>query len=633
MILVRKDLWVGEVSNVKWVDIEAVVCELVIGKKKVLLACVYRPPSYHVDMNDKLLQGITAMCDVAKDQILICGDFNYRGIDWANDMVEGSSCSDQAKFYDACQDRFLQQHVRECTRSRGSDEPSLIDLILTHDQMEVEDLRYLPPIGKSDHCVLAFHFTIDQANQVKSSFQRRNFHKADYCKANLLFKSIDWSQELSDKSLENAWQTFLHHYNDIVEKTVPFYQGNGRRPRKKWMTSGVLSLIQRKEVLWKAYRKNKKSKRNQRRYNKIRNKVTAAIRRAKYAFEHQLAREVRDNPRAFFSYARSQTSLKEELKAVKKADGQLTSTLTETCEIMNTEFEKVYTKTDKSPLFTSTLIAEDNLQHIDITVADVERVLFHLKTPSAPGPDGINVMMLKECAKVLCQPLHTIFVKSLQSSYLPHDWKRANITPIYKKGNKTDPLNYRPVSLTSSVCKILEKLIQKKVMEYLENTSFFTRHQHGFRSGMSCLTQLLEYFSDIEDMIDDGNCVDVIYIDCRKAFDTVPHNHLLAKIENAGIGGNVKKWIQSFLENREQRVVINNNYSSWRRVWSGVPQGSVLGPTLFLIYVNDLLDNLDSQGKLFADDAKVYRRIQGDQDNDLLNDSYRRIYVNCMTGA
>ena len=306
----------------------------------------------------------------------------------------------------------------------------------------------------------------------------------------------------------------------------------------------------------------------------------------------------------------------------------MTSTLTKTCDVINTEFEKVFTKCDGSSLAsTCTTPPMNSLMCIDLTMEDVKKALSSLKTPSAPGPDGVNPLMLKECAEAVCQPFHKLFTDSLTSGRMPRDWKRANITPIYKKGCKTDPSNYRPISLTSVVSKVLEKLIREKIVSHLETTGYLSRHQHGFRSGKSCLTQLLEYFGDIENMLDEGRSVDAVYLDCRKAFDTVPHKLLIDKVETAGIGGDVKNWIGNFLEDREQRVVIKNCHSTWKRVVSGVPQGSVLGPTLFLIYINDVLDNLSSKGKLFADDAKIYRKMDSTQDRYLLQDDLNKLHT------
>ena len=255
------------------------------------------------------------------------------------------------------------------------------------------------------------------------------------------------------------------------------------------------------------------------------------MRKAKYDFEHQLAQEIKLHPRAFYAYARSKTTVKEQVLGVTKEDGEMTSTVEETCEEMNRQFQKVFTNTEniKPPIMSA--FKGKKLDQCDtITADDVKTLSLHLKTPSAPGPDGVHPIMLKECAPSLAKPLSIIFQKSLASGHLPKDWKRANITPIFKKGRHTDPSNYRPVSLTSVPCKIMEKLIRKRVMEHLESTNFLSTQQHGFRSKMSCLTQLLEYMFDLENALNEGDCIDALYLDCRKAFDTVPHEHLLAKL-------------------------------------------------------------------------------------------------------
>ena len=625
VILVRKELCAWERLDMECENVEVTTCDVKTRHGKITLACFYRPPNASSELNEKLCQALLKICNTSSKQKLICGDFNFREINWNQDTVKGSDSSEQAKFFHTCQDGFLYQHVREFTRARGKDDPSLLDLILTNDPMEVEQISYNAPIGKSDLCVLTFRLLMDRGDRQGGHLQRRNFYKGDYVQARQLFNSVQWEEELDGKNTEAAWDVFLKHFNDVVGKTVPMYQVN-MRTRKKWMTRYISKLIQSKDSAWKEYR-NSRTARHLRMYKRARNQTTAAIRKAKYNFEHKLADEVQSNPKAFFSYARNQTSIKGEVSFVMKEDGTMTSTLAETCEVMNKEFQRVFTRTDNIELpVVSSNQQENSLETIDLTIADVERALSSLKTSSAPGPDGVHPRMLKECAQALSHPLHTIFKASLTAGYVPRDWRRANVTPIFKKGDKADALNYRPISLTSVVCKVLEKLIRIKIVEHLEDISYFSQHQHGFRSGKSCLTQLLEYFADVEEILDDGDSVDAVYLDCRKAFDTVPHNHLLVKLEAAGIRGSVKTWIMRFLENREQRVTIRDSHSSWRRVWSGVPQGSVLGPTLFLIYVNDLLDNLDSSGKLFADDAKIYRRIKTVRDSIALQDDLIKLH-------
>ncbi|CAL4059585.1 unnamed protein product, partial [Meganyctiphanes norvegica] len=158
----------------------------------------------------------------------------------------------------------------------------------------------------------------------------------------------------------------------------------------------------------------------------------------------------------------------------------------------------------------------------------------------------------------------------------------------------------------------MERLVKDKIMDHLESNNLLSKHQHGFRSRRSCLTQLLEYFQEIHDFLDASDPVDAVYLDCKKAFDTVPHKRLIAKLKAYGITGKILKWIESFLSDRSQRVVIKGVLSESLPVWSGVPQGSVLGPVLFLIYINDLLVGILSSGKLFADDSKLFKRIQSE---------------------
>jgi retron-type reverse transcriptase len=173
---------------------------------------------------------------------------------------------------------------------------------------------------------------------------------------------------------------------------------------------------------------------------------------------------------------------------------------------------------------------------------------------------------------------------------IPEDWKNANVTAIFKKGGKNSPGNYRPVSLTSNICKIMERIIKDDIVNFLEKNQLIFNSQHGFRNKRSCLTNLLEFVEHVAEELDKGEPVDVIYLDFQKAFDKVPHKRLLEKLRAIGIRGILLNWIKQWLSGRKQRVVIKGKTSNWKEVRSGVPQGSILVPLLFIIIIrpNDI---------------------------------------------
>ena len=205
------------------------------------------------------------------------------------------------------------------------------------------------------------------------------------------------------------------------------------------------------------------------------------------------------------------------------------------------------------------------------------------------------------------------------------DWKTANVCPIVKKGSKSSPSNYRPVSLTCIVCKVLESIIKDEIFKHLLCNDMLLSSQHGFQSGRSCLSNLLEFLDDVSKLRDEGNSVDVIYLDFSKAFDKVPHDKLLIKVEALGIRGQILAWVRDYLADRKQRVVINGEQSEFADVTSGVPQGSVLGPVLFLIYINDLDVGLSCNIKKFADDTKIYGQVNNEADCRKLQDDLDRL--------
>ncbi|KAF2351729.1 Reverse transcriptase domain [Trinorchestia longiramus] len=209
------------------------------------------------------------------------------------------------------------------------------------------------------------------------------------------------------------------------------------------------------------------------------------------------------------------------------------------------------------------------------TVEEVEEQLSILNPYKSTEPDGLGPRILKETAKVISEPLTNIFNRSLETGIVPEDWKRANVTPIFEKGNKQIPTNYHPFSPTSVISKTIERLLKVRITKHLDDQNFITDIQHRFRKKCSCLTNLLDFFGEVNRLSDRTKAVDLVYLDFQKAFDKVPHERLMAKVEAHGMRGNYSRWIRNWLTGRTQRVVIHDQASDSTLVTSGVPQGSV----------------------------------------------------------
>ena len=254
------------------------------------------------------------------------------------------------------------------------------------------------------------------------------------------------------------------------------------------------------------------------------------------------------------------------------------------------------------------------MANFTITTQGIENLLKKLNLRKVNGPDLIPSRVLKECAPQIAPYLTIILNQSLSEQQLPRDWLTANICPVFKKGEGSTASNYRPISLTCVICKTMEHILYHHIMAHLEQLNILKDYQHGFRKGRSCETQLIITVDEITKSLDNRSQADLLILDFSKAFDTVPHARLLKKLEHYGINELVLGWIRSWLLNRSQRVIIDGASSNEVSVRSGVPQGTVLGPLMFLIYINDIGEHITSNLRLFADDSLLYCAIDIPQD-------------------
>ena len=259
--------------------------------------------------------------------------------------------------------------------------------------------------------------------------------------------------------------------------------------------------------------------------------------------------------------------------------------------------------------------------HLNITENGILKQLKNLNPNKASGPDSIKPKVLKELAEGIAPILTIIFRRSLETGEVPSDWRKAIVSPVFKKGERYKAENYRPISLTCICCKFMEHIITSHIMKHADKHNILYPLQHGFRSKRSCESQLIEFVDDITRNMSEGKQTDILVMDFSKAFDKVSHSLLVHKLDHYGIRGDLNRWVLNFLSHRQQAVVVDGESSKFIDVESGVPQGSVLGPALFLFYINDMPDGIKSTVRLFADDTIAYLTISSDKDTqDLQKD-------------
>ena len=456
------------------------------------------------------------------------GDFNYPNINWNSLEADRKG----SKFLEMIQNNFLIQHID--FRTRGE---NILDLLFSSEENMIENARAIGKLGNSDHDIISFDMNM-YTERIDNSNMVPDYSKAKWEDLKRDLSKVNWEREFLNLDASQAWNKFKEILDLYTSKYIPMKKAKSRK-RPLWMTRNAMRIIRKKSKLWKKYKESREYS-DYLNYKMSERESKKEISKIKRDFEKKLVMDIKSNPKKFYSYVKSKSRTRDSIGPLKGSDGEPVTGDMEKCNILNNYFCSVFSKSNCPESDESGYVYEGEL--IDNLVIDEKTMrdkIDKLKEGKSPGPEGITPNILKRIRDAIVKPLVSICNRSLEQGIIPQDWRMANVAPIFKKGKKDESANYRPVSLTSVVCKLLESVIRDKMIKHLDKNRLLKLSQHGFMKGRSCLTNLLDFFEDVLENLDSGMPVDVIYFDFAKAFDKVSHSKLIGKLKKYGIGGNL----------------------------------------------------------------------------------------------
>ena len=546
----------------------------------------------------------------ASCNICLVGDFNAKHSCW---LPSQSTDGAGDKLFAFATINGLTQVVSDSTYTTTSGKDVLLDLMFVNHPQFVQSCFTLAPVA--DHCPTVLCLSTTGLHRARPKV----YHIWDFQQANLsglrdaLLKQ-DWSELYRCVDPSEAVTLWSRLLNTVLHQHIPLKRVSNRRGRP-WYSPYLHRLARVRDRLFRRSRGSAASAHTIATYKKVRNLYVHELRVAERHYFRNLASQLsfdslKNRPHFWWSRLKDICGWQSTSSTPSLSEGtRLVSEPKAKAELLNSFFSKQCSNpfVSQVPLLPRSVSQGEEFVFAVIKEQEVSSVLKHLNTWKATGLDGLSTKILQACAVELAAPLAFLFNLSLSTGVYPDQWKEALVNPIYKgKGSKSLPGSYRPTSLLSNVSKVFGRLVKKQLLAFFLNDEVIPEEQFGFLPGRSTVWQLLQTLEEWHEALDNGSTVHALFLDVEKAFDRVDHGLLLAKLRSAGLSQPALEWVASYLDNRRICTTVDNVTSEFMPISSGVPQGSVLGPLLFLVYFSDLPCVVKSFAAMFADDTLLY---------------------------